>query len=117
MTPLSRAAFHGHLEIVELLVQEAGADVESKDSMWGLTPLGYSADHGHLEVVKFLVKEAGAEIESKDNGKTALDLAMEGAKYPWKEERCWAVAAWLETEEQKAALERVRRTAGSWIQG
>jgi len=31
MTPLSWAAWNGHLEVVEFLVEEGGADVESKD--------------------------------------------------------------------------------------
>jgi ankyrin repeat protein len=55
------------------LVDEAGADVESKDGV-GLTALSHAAASGHLEIVKWLVKEAGAKVESKDGvwGRTAL---------------------------------------------
>ena len=67
-TPLSCAAANGHLAVVEFLVKEARADVESKDSIYGRTPLSWAADWGHLEVVKFLVNEADpkADVESKD---------------------------------------------------
>ena len=97
-TPLSWAAANRHLEIVKFLVEEGGADVESKDSRYGRTPLSYAAENGHLEIVKFLVEGRGANVESKDEeGNTALDLARQGLKYSWKEERCKAVAAWLES--------------------
>jgi len=76
-TPLSLAVANGHLEAVEFLVNEAGAEVESKDHEWGKTPLSYAAHCGHLDIVKFLVNEAGAEVESKDGiwGRTPLSLA------------------------------------------
>ena len=96
-TPLSCAAFWGHPEVVKFLVHEGGADVESKGNVWGRTPLGFAAERGHLEIVKFLVEEGGADVEAKDeDGRTALDLARLGLKYSWKEQRCRAVAAWLE---------------------
>ena len=74
-TPLHNAAKFGHPEAVKFLVEEAGADVESKDS-YGITPLSRAAQHGHLEVVKFLVEEAGSDVESKDSyGITPLSHA------------------------------------------
>jgi len=59
-------------------VNEAGADVESKDSRLGQTPLSWVAENGHLEIVKFLVNEADpkADVESKDwRGQTPLSWA------------------------------------------
>jgi len=67
-TPLRRAAENGHLEIVRFLANEAGADVESTDYIWGQAPLSWAAENGYLEAVKFLAKEAGADVELKDNG-------------------------------------------------
>ena len=97
-TPTHHAAVNGRLEVVEFLVKEAGADVESKDSKYGMTPLSRTAYNGQLEAVKFLVEQAGADVASKDNwDQTALDLARLGLKYSWKEQRCRAVAAWLES--------------------
>ena len=58
-------AENGHLEAVKLLVEEAGADVESKDRLFGPTPLIWAAANGHLKVVNFLVMEAGADVKSK----------------------------------------------------
>jgi len=69
--------------VVKFLVEEAGADVESKDNIsaftsGGRTPLSWAAGNGHLEVVALLVEEAGADVESKDNrGRTTLSWAAE----------------------------------------
>ena len=76
-TPLSWAASNGHLEVVKLLVLEAGAEVDSKDPEYEQTPLSWAAESGHLEVVKFLSLEAGAEMGSNgsQNGRTPLSWA------------------------------------------
>ena len=76
-TPLSLAAGNGHLEMVKFLVEEASADVESKDSELGLTPLGHAAAYGRSEVVKWLLYEAKAEVDPKDlrDGWTPLSYA------------------------------------------
>ncbi|MEM7114872.1 MAG: ankyrin repeat domain-containing protein [Chloroflexota bacterium] len=68
-TPLLNAAFDGHVEMVELLV-EHGADIEGVDA-WGDTPLNAASWNGHLEVVQRLV-ELGANPDvtnvNGDNG-------------------------------------------------
>ena len=62
-TPLSWAAYHGHLEVEKWLVLEGRADV---DSAYGETPLSWAAKKGRLEVVKWLVAEGRAEADSMD---------------------------------------------------
>ena len=119
-TPLSLAAYYGHLEVVKFLVNEASADVEAKSNAGG-TPLSWAADCGNLEIVTFLVKEAGADVESKDKqGQMALDLAKEkGAKeFWWRTEECRVVAALLERgRSEEAALGGGRRDHRSRIRG
>lgn len=63
-TPLSHAAFGGHLKIVESLVNR-GAMVDAKD-YGGVTPLSLAAYGGYLDIVKFLV-DHGANVDAKDN--------------------------------------------------
>jgi len=73
--PLCAASVNGHLEVVKFLVEEGGADVESKSNT-GRTALSFAAYNGRLDVVEFLVEEGGADVESKDNyGQTPLSFA------------------------------------------
>ena len=60
-TLLFRAAEKGHDEIVRLLV-EKGADLETKDSIFGKTLLLWAAEKGHEAIVRLLL-EGGANIE------------------------------------------------------
>ena len=124
-TPLSLAAYYGHVEVVKFLVNEASADVEAKSNAGG-TPLSWAADCGNLEIVTFLVKEAGADVESKDkDGKTALDLARQGIREGWgwggieKGARPWR-RGWRSKKSkhvEKPALEGGRWEHESRIQG
>jgi len=68
-TPLLWAAKKGHEAMVRLLL-EKGAELESKDKIYGQTPLSWAAKNGHEVVVKLLL-DKGAEMESKD---TEYDL-------------------------------------------
>jgi hypothetical protein len=63
-TPLLFAARHGHLEIVELLLDH-GATI-NKPANTGNTPLIEAAINGHLEVVKVLLAR-GADAGCKNN--------------------------------------------------
>jgi ankyrin repeat protein len=63
-TPLNHAAFHGHLEIVQLLC-DCGADVEAR-SRGRHRPLLEAAKSGHISVVKELVEERNADINASD---------------------------------------------------
>ncbi|MBK6866989.1 MAG: ankyrin repeat domain-containing protein [Burkholderiales bacterium] len=72
-TPLHYAATHGHLKIMELLLEEhAFIDAESPN---GTTPLMMAASYGTPEAVKLLI-EAGADIHMRNQkGMAALDFA------------------------------------------
>ena len=70
-TPLHRAAWGRHTEIVELLITN-GADVNAKDDR-GATPLHHAIDK---EIVELLIAE-GADVNAKDKrGRTPLDVAF-----------------------------------------
>ena len=71
--PLHRAAFWGHLDVVEYLVG-AGADVNAR-GVFGWTALHEAAAGGAVAVVEFLVA-AGADVDARDDGgSTALSSA------------------------------------------
>jgi ankyrin repeat protein len=74
-TPLFLAAQVGHLEAVECLVKELGADPNIADRN-GCTLLYVTAEKGHLPVVQCLVKEHGADVnQATDNCYTPLMAA------------------------------------------
>ena len=50
-TPLHLASEKGHLKIVELLIEEYGADIKHTDK-YGASPLHNACEKGHLNVVK-----------------------------------------------------------------
>ncbi len=87
-TPLMRAAFRGHADVVKALI-EAKADVNARD-VQNETALMMAAEMGHADVVKLLLA-AKAEVNVKDeSGKTAFDRTkteeikalLKGAKLP-----------------------------------
>ncbi|RYP51033.1 hypothetical protein DL768_003533 [Monosporascus sp. mg162] len=70
-TPLSYAAWNGHLAIVRLLVKK-GARADSKDKIGG-TPVSYALCTGQQDIVHKLVK--GARADSVDEIRRELLLA------------------------------------------
>ncbi len=77
--PLHYAATGGHLDMMNLLLEEhAFIDAESPN---GTTPLMMAASYGTPQAVKLLI-EAGADIDMRNQkGMTALDFAR-GAERP-----------------------------------
>ncbi len=76
-TALMLAAAHGRLDMVELLINSAGADMNVRDED-GSTALMCAAEHGHMDIVKFLLQQPETNVLAKDNdGLTALAVAME----------------------------------------
>ena len=79
-TPLNNAAFYGHVEIVEILLNQR-AKLEGKGSKSG-TSLFFACQQGHLPVVNLLIKK-GAKIESKnDDGFIPLYTASQSGHLP-----------------------------------
>lgn len=79
VTPLMRAAWHGHATIVEKLIA-AKADIHAK-SIYQRTALTYGASYGYWGPVQCLI-EAKAIIDDPDeDGKTALMFAAEDCHY------------------------------------
>jgi hypothetical protein len=66
-TALSFAADRGNAEIVKLLL-DRGADVNAKDTFYGVTPLVWAANNGHAQVARMLLAHgatgAGDVLES-----------------------------------------------------
>ena len=73
LSPLMTAANHGHLAVVQLLV-ERGANIHFMDGD-GFTALTIAAGEGHWEIAKVLA-ESGADVSHKDaRGLSALSAA------------------------------------------
>ena len=77
-TPLHYAATGGHVEIIQLLLDESAyIDAESPN---GTTPLMMAARYGNAKSVQLLLNE-GADFEVKNQlGLTALDFAKQGVR-------------------------------------
>lgn len=70
---LHQAAFHGHVEVVRMLI-DVGADIHGKGRR-GYTPLHFAALRGHHEVVDCLL-EHGADVRVKNaTGKNCYEVA------------------------------------------
>ncbi|XP_001508254.1 ankyrin repeat and SAM domain-containing protein 4B [Ornithorhynchus anatinus] len=78
MTPTLLAAYHGHLEALEVICSRGGNP--DKCDIWGNTPLHHAAANGHIRCVSFLTK-FGANIFALDNDfQTPLDSAASREK-------------------------------------
>ncbi|KAF3259843.1 hypothetical protein TWF128_003836 [Orbilia oligospora] len=81
-TPLSHAAEHGHVDVVELLLGREGVDPDSVALSTGQTPLSYAADNGHIGVVDLLLATGRVNPDSRATnfhfaGRTPLSFASE----------------------------------------
>ena len=71
--PLHQASFHGHLELVKILLQK-GFHVNAQHPQ-NFTPLHCAAQNGHLQVAKLLLQNGAHKICRNSNNDTPLDLA------------------------------------------
>uniref|UniRef100_A0A8D0GHN8 Ankyrin repeat and sterile alpha motif domain containing 4B n=1 Tax=Sphenodon punctatus TaxID=8508 RepID=A0A8D0GHN8_SPHPU len=73
MTPTLLAAYHGHLEAVEIICRRGGDP--DKCDIWGNTPLHHAASNGCVHCVSFLIN-FGANVFALDNDmRSPLDAA------------------------------------------
>ncbi|CAI7590241.1 unnamed protein product [Penicillium manginii] len=83
--PISHAASSGHVEIVQLLIQE-GADINFKDCN-GRSPLALAALNGHLALVKMFTSEYGerpiTDAASEGHNEIADYLLQELSRLPY----------------------------------
>ena len=74
-TALSAASYYGHVDVVNLLLSEAGADV-NKTASKGRTPLFWACLAGKADVVALLL-QAGADASIGDGRATPVEVARE----------------------------------------
>ncbi|XP_029294186.1 ankyrin repeat and SAM domain-containing protein 4B [Cottoperca gobio] len=73
MTPTLLAAFHGHVDALQLICSREGDP--NRSDIWGNTPLHHAAANGHMHILSFLVN-FGANLFALDNeSHTAMDVA------------------------------------------
>ncbi|TMS15070.1 Ankyrin repeat and SAM domain-containing protein 4B [Larimichthys crocea] len=73
MTPTLLAAFHGHVDALQLICSREGDP--NRSDIWGNTPLHHAAANGHMHILSFLVN-FGANLFALDNDfHTAMDVA------------------------------------------
>jgi serine/threonine protein kinase len=74
--PLHTAAYHGHLQIAELLIAQ-GANVQARRSE-GWTPLHLAALHGHTALAGLLLRYDADPGAKKDDLSTPLHMGAQG---------------------------------------
>ncbi|XP_056609192.1 ankyrin repeat and SAM domain-containing protein 4B [Triplophysa dalaica] len=73
MTPTLWAAYHGHIEALQLICSRGGDP--DKSDIWGNTPLHHAAANSHMQILSFLVN-FGANLFALDNDfHTPMDVA------------------------------------------
>ena len=85
-TPLIYASSNGHLETVRALVEECGANVETKDNA-GSTAEAAAKDNGKSDVEQYLRSKASAQLsDAASKGDTAkvLKLIEDGGDIEWR---------------------------------
>ena len=76
-TPLHVVAEHGHADIVRLLLDKQGIDVNVMDDN-NDTPLHVVVQHGHADVVRLLLDRQGINVNQRDkSGRTPLYIAVQ----------------------------------------
>lgn len=75
-TALHNACSRGYLDIVKVLVENAGAEIDVKGGRGGWTPLMNASSHGHLPIVRYLTSKQHADPFVRNAaGETAYDVA------------------------------------------
>lgn len=78
-TPLHKAVYNGHNEVVQILIKR-GADLKAKERTMNLSAAHMACLKGHAEVLQSLI-EAKADLATTDSlGASPLHLASQGEK-------------------------------------
>ncbi|GAU98761.1 hypothetical protein RvY_09867-2 [Ramazzottius varieornatus] len=76
LTPLHLAAHSGQENMVRLLLNYPGVQVDAAADISGLIPLHLAALNGHLPIVGLLLSKSSAQLDTRDKkGRNALMLA------------------------------------------
>jgi uncharacterized protein len=78
-TPLSYASIHGHVELVQWLVDQGAAVAQRND--YGRSPLWFACKSGHAPVVRLLLTR-GADPTIADNSPTTPLVAASSTRRP-----------------------------------
>ena len=75
MTALMMVSQNGHMEILRLLVEREGIDVNAATTYDGTTALMLASQEGHLPLVLLLLQRGADKSLENNDGETALQLA------------------------------------------
>ncbi len=80
-TPLIAAAYGGHLEIVEFLVDKCGADITIKNDI-GCSPIWVAAGYSRIAVLEFFISHVVKKERKSETGGTGkvAEILFEGNK-------------------------------------
>ncbi|GMF35822.1 unnamed protein product [Phytophthora fragariaefolia] len=93
-TALHYAAFYGHLEVVQFMV-ENGVPLDAPDKFGRLAHCS-AAINGHLDVVAYLLEECPSPIDINADNKTAYQIAKDKHK-----QKCVQfLKSWYETSQK-----------------
>lgn len=73
-TALHQACQNGHLATVKVLVEECGANVNSKTTPKNKTALHKAAKQGYVDIVEYLLTKGALVNEVNAKGQTVLDI-------------------------------------------
>ncbi|XP_033761103.1 tyrosine-protein kinase HTK16-like [Pecten maximus] len=76
LTPLHRSCASNHYEMIPILVEEGGANVQSSTPKTSWVPMHDAAMRGHVECIKALLKLQAPLMPRAEDEQTPLDLAI-----------------------------------------
>nr|XP_061804868.1 ankyrin repeat and SAM domain-containing protein 4B-like [Nerophis lumbriciformis] len=108
MTPTLLAAFHGHVDALQLICSRGGDP--NRSDIWGNTPLHHAAANGHMHILSFLVS-FDANLFALDNElHTAMDVAASRDRMDCV--RFLDAAASQQTNQNPKKVARLKKEAG-----